>query len=177
MWLGGSAAGAVVRLRHDVDDEVAALLGARGIERELTFVVDEVPAAPGAVAVVTSGTPDGDELVTHLRSDGFPPGLAGMGFTGTGDLWEPWCAALDADAIVSIAFAARLSPDGAEIGVATAPDARGRGLAAAVAAAWFGHPELAGRACFYTTAEQNRSSRRVAERLGLRLLGPTISIR
>jgi hypothetical protein len=56
MWLGGTAAGTVVRLRHDVDDEHAAL--------------------------------------------------------------------------------ARLSPDGAEIGVATAPHARGRGLATVAAAEW-----------------------------------------
>jgi RimJ/RimL family protein N-acetyltransferase len=177
MWLGGTAAGTVVRLRHDVDDEVAAVLHGRRINRELTYVVDDVATAPGAVAVVMSGTRDGDELVARLRSDGFPPGLAGIGFKGTGDLWEPWCAALEADAIVSVAFAARLSPDGAEIGVATAPHARGRGLATAVAAAWSGHPELAGRARFYPTAEENRPSCRVAERLGLGLLGSTISIR
>jgi hypothetical protein len=177
MWLGNTAAGTVVRLRHDIDDEVAALVGAGGIERELTYVLDDVPAPPGAVSVVMSGTRDADELVARLRADGFPPGLAGMGFRDTGDLWEPWCAALAADAIVSVAFAARLSPDGAEIGVATAPHARGRGLATAVAAAWSGHPELAGRARFYTTAEENRPSRRVAERLRLQLLGPTISIR
>jgi hypothetical protein len=56
------------------------------------------------------------------------------------------------------------------------PEARGRGLAGILAAAWSRHPELAGRACFYTVAEENRSSLRVAERLRLRLLGSTISV-
>jgi predicted GNAT family acetyltransferase len=105
-----------------------------------------------------------------------PAGLAGMGFAGIADLWMPWCAAHRDGTVASVAFAARLSPTGAELGVATAPEARGHGLAAAVTATWSAHPDLAGRARFFTTAVENHSSRRVAERLGLRLLGPTISV-
>ncbi|HEX2376869.1 MAG TPA: GNAT family N-acetyltransferase [Gaiellales bacterium] len=176
MWLGDTVAGAVIRLRQDVDEDAAVLLRADRIERELTFVVDHPTAPVPGVPIVMSGTPDAAELVARLESDGLPAGLAGMGFAGTGDLWEPWCAALDGDEIVSVAFAARLSPLGAEAGVATVPGNRGRGLAAAVTAAWSQHPQLAARACFYTTAEDNRSSRRVAERLSLRLLGATISV-
>jgi GNAT acetyltransferase len=176
MWIGGTAAGSVVRLRHDVEDEAAAVLGASGIARELTFVFEDAVAPPPGVRVVTSGTPDGDELAARIASEGMPAGLAGMGFEGAGDLWEPWCAALEDGAVVSVAFGARVSPSGAEIGVATAPEARGRGLAGVLAGAWWRHPELAGRACFYTAAGENRSSLRVAQRLGLRLLGPTISV-
>jgi hypothetical protein len=176
MWVAGTAAGNVVRFRHDVEDCVAALLGADRIERELTFVLEGVAAATAGVPVVMSGTANGDELLARLESDGMPAGLTGMGFADTGDLWPPWCAALAGESVVSVAFAARLSPVGAEIGVATAPEARGRGLAASVTAAWSRHPAIACRARFYTTAVENRSSRRVAERLGLRLLGPTISV-
>jgi GNAT acetyltransferase len=174
MWIGATAAGNVVRFRHDVEERVA-LLGAQ-VERELTFMLpDSAPVSNGG-SVVASGTPAGDELLARLEAEGMPAGLTGMGFADTGDLWPPWCAALSGGTLVSIAFAARLSPVGAEVGVATAPEARGRGLAAAVTAAWSCHVELAGRACFYTTDAENRSSRRVAERLGLRLLGPTISV-
>jgi hypothetical protein len=174
VWVGATAAGNVVRFRHDVNEH-AALLGAGRVEREITFVLPARAPAPHSGSVVASGTPAGDELLARLRSEGMPAGLAGMGFVDTGDLWPPWCAALSGGTIVSVAFAARLSPLGAEVGVATAPEARGRGLAAAVTAAWTAHP-LAGRARFYTTDTENRSSRRVAERLGLRLLGPTISV-
>jgi RimJ/RimL family protein N-acetyltransferase len=139
-------------------------------------VLEDVAAPRLGVPVVASGTGAGDELLGRLESEGVPSGLAEIGFTGIGDLWPPWCAALSGETVASVAFTARLSPTGAEVGVATAPDARGRGLAAAVTAAWSEHPDLARRARFYTTAVENRSSRRVAERLGLRLLGPTISV-
>jgi GNAT acetyltransferase len=175
MWLAGTNAGNVVRFRHDVEEHVA-LLGAGRVEHELTFVLPERALVPHRGSVVASGTPAGDALLARLQSEGMPAGLAGMSFADTGDLWPPWCAALGGDTVVSVAFTARLSPLGAEAGVATAPEARGRGLAAAVTAAWSMHPTLAGRACFYTTDAENRSSRRVAERLGLRLLGATISV-
>jgi hypothetical protein len=176
MWIGGTPAGSVVRFRHDVEDSVAALLGADRIERELTYVLARVTAPARAVPVVMSGTVEGDELLARLDSEGMPAGLAEMGFADAGELWPPWCAALAGESVASVAFAARLSPLGAEIGVATAPQARGRGLAAAATAAWSRHPALAARACFYTAGVENRSSLRVAERLGLRLLGPTVSV-
>jgi GNAT acetyltransferase len=177
MWLGGTGAGAVVRLRHDVDDAVSAVLGADGLVRELTYVLRDVGEAARGVPIVLSGTAAGDELAARPGSEGMPAGLAGMGFANTRDLWPPCCAVVDGGAVVSVAFAARLSPLGAEVGVATAPQARGRGLAAAATAAWSAHPALAGRACGDTAAAENTSSLRVAERLGLRLLGPTVSVR
>jgi hypothetical protein len=175
VWVGATAAGNVVRFRHDVNEH-AALLGAGRVEREVTFVLPAGTPVSHSGSDVASGTPAGNELLARLQSQGMPAGLAGMGFVNTADLWPPWCAALSGGTIVSVAFAARLSPLGAEVGVATAPEARGRGLAAAVTAAWTAHPALAGRARFYTTHTENRSSRGVAERPGLRLLGPAISV-
>ncbi|HUY39709.1 MAG TPA: GNAT family N-acetyltransferase, partial [Candidatus Binataceae bacterium] len=97
-------------------------------------------------------------------------------FKGVGDFWEPWCVAVEREEIAAIAFAARLGDSGAEIGVYTFPNFRARGFAAAVTASWSLMPQLDGRALFYSTARSNRSSQRVAARLGLRMIGASVSI-
>jgi hypothetical protein len=126
--------------------------------------------------LVTSGTLAGDHLLARLLADGMPPGLAALGFVDIGEFWAPWCVALHQNEIASIAFAARLGPAAAEIGVATVPPFRGRGFAAAAAAGWAALPALQGRALFYSTQRANASSQRVVERLALRFLGATLSI-
>jgi predicted GNAT family acetyltransferase len=73
--------------------------------------------------------------------------------------------------IAAMAFAARLSDAGAEIGVYTFPAYRGQGCAAAATAAWSSLAALSGRELFYSTLTSNRSSQRVAERLGLEQIG------
>ena len=59
----------------------------------------------------------------------------------------------------------------ADAGVWTHPDFRGQGHAAAVTAAWAALMCASGRVLFYSTSRTNRSSRRVAARLGLRRIG------
>jgi predicted GNAT family acetyltransferase len=102
------------------------------------------------------------------------------GFKSVVDLWEPWCVAVERDEIASIALAARRgeigAKAGAEIGVYTFPGFRGRGFAAAVTASWSSMPSLSERALFYSTARSNRSSQRVAARLGLQMIGASVSI-
>jgi hypothetical protein len=49
-------------------------------------------------------------------------------------------------------------------------------LAAAVTAGWSRLDSLAGRDLFYSTSTANRSSQRVAERLGLPRLGARLAI-
>jgi GNAT superfamily N-acetyltransferase len=61
----------------------------------------------------------------------------------------------------------------AEVGVWTDPEFRGRGYAAATAAAWVPLVRAPDRHLFYSTDAGNRSSQRVAERLGARELGWT----
>jgi RimJ/RimL family protein N-acetyltransferase len=86
----------------------------------------------------------------------------------------PWAIAIERGAAVSIAHTCRiLTPRSAECGVWTHPDTRGRGLAAAVTAAWAALLHPTGRHVFYSTSAENVSSQRVAQRLGLRLLGRT----
>jgi predicted GNAT family acetyltransferase len=101
------------------------------------------------------------------------------GFKSVADFWEPWCVALDGNenAIASMCYAARLGDKGAEAGVYTFPRYRSRGLAAAVTASWASMAALNNRELFYSTSAANRSSQRVAARLGLRLIGASFSIR
>jgi GNAT superfamily N-acetyltransferase len=97
----------------------------------------------------------------------------------TADDWErliggalgPWAMAMDGGRVASICHCARLTRDGTEAGVWTDPDYRGRGYAAAVTAAWSSLMAPTGRRMFYSTAASNRSSQRVAARLGLRCIG------
>ena len=148
---------------------LAAGRGRCDVERVLIHHLPRQCAPSGPFEVVASGTDAGDALVERLRRQGLPPHLVAAGFVGLADFWAPWCAMLVDGTIASLAFAARLGRAGAEIGVHTFPPWRSRGLAAAAAAHWAGHPDLAGKALFYSTAFDNRSSRRVAGRLGLEL--------
>jgi RimJ/RimL family protein N-acetyltransferase len=103
-----------------------------------------------------------------------PAGFAEMGFVDVSDFWDPWCVALQDGEVASVAFAARLSETGASLGLATQPEFRGKGYAAAATAGWTRAPALRSRALFYGTDPTNISSRRVAARLGLRFLGASL---
>jgi hypothetical protein len=199
LWFAGSAEGNALRLRADVPDGVAraamrlvadepphagrdrvpacldALAGLLGGEPAagLTYVFREAPPQRSQDELVSSGTPNGERLLRQ----GLPPAFAGLGFREEDELWPPWCVALDGDSPVAIAFSARLSPLGAEAGVFTVPGARGRGFAVAATEGWAGSPALRGRARFYSTSADNLASQRVAERLGLALVGPSFEIR
>jgi hypothetical protein len=83
----------------------------------------------------------------------------------------PWAMAVSAGEVVSICHCARLSERGAEAGVWTDADHRGRGYAAAVTAAWGPLLDRGGRTLFYSTSSENVSSQRVASQLGLRRIG------
>ncbi|WP_052423414.1 GNAT family N-acetyltransferase [Nonomuraea candida] len=88
-----------------------------------------------------------------------------------GGAGAPWSMIVDNDQVVSICHTPRRTPAGAEAGTWTAQAFRGRGYAAATTAAWV---DLLSPHCpflFYSTSADNRSSRRVAERLGLRDIG------
>ncbi len=126
--------------------------------------------------LVASGTPEGDHLVATLTREGMPPDLVAMGFRNASDLWAPWCLALQDGQIASLAFAARLGGGGAELGLATLPAFRGRGLAAAATAGWSALPSLVDRTLFYSTATSNLASQRVVSKLGLKFIGPTFDV-
>jgi RimJ/RimL family protein N-acetyltransferase len=70
---------------------------------------------------------------------------------------------------VSVCFCARRSAVAAEAGLETAPDFRGRGFGAAVAATWARAILESGRLPIYSTSWTNAASLAVARKLGLRM--------
>jgi RimJ/RimL family protein N-acetyltransferase len=206
MFMAGYEAGNLVRLSPDVDEATAAKIEALAASEPPLQALDSAPlhlpryldllcrtaaVRPSAGLtfhlphnvrsdrephLVFSGMPDGRRLQDSLARDGMPPALIEMGFRSVEDLWEPWCLALDDGEVASLAFAARLGHRGAELGLATSPLFRGRGLAAAATAGWTSHPALADHVLFYSTAKTNLASQRVVAKLGLRLIGATMEI-
>ncbi|MEP6527395.1 MAG: GNAT family N-acetyltransferase [Nocardioidaceae bacterium] len=84
----------------------------------------------------------------------------------------PWAMLADDECVVTICHSPRESATGVEAGVWTEPQYRGQGHAAAATAAW-ANLMTSGRRrhLFYSTSQDNRSSQRVAERLGLHEIG------
>lgn len=198
-WLASTADRAFAWFREDVDEAAARSLRAR-VEASAPWLGAPPPSwlsdaaqalsaglgaphhvhglSPGVPAgrAIASGTPDGDALLARIAAEGPPPALAEAGFLGVDDFWAPWCAVIAQGEIASLAFAARLSPDGAEAGVHTLPARRGRGLAAQATSAWAEHPALAGKALFYSCADDNAASIAVTRRLGLRAFAATVRL-
>ncbi len=156
--------------------ELLAPLGAAEAHPGLSFHLPHRSPAPTTAQLVTSGTVEGARVEEKLARDGMPPDLVEMGFRDVSDLWAPWCLALQDGQIASLAFAARLQPEGAELGLATLPAFRGRGLAAAATAGWSALPALADRTLFYSTSKSNLASQRVVAKLRLKFIGPTWDI-
>ncbi|NHV25826.1 GNAT family N-acetyltransferase [Burkholderia sp. D-99] len=204
-WLGRCVDGSVAGVRADVPTPVAHELARLAdseppladrmqpahLERYLALLapvphwnIGLVYALPHAlgfdtdahVALIDGDSDAGRHLLHALSTHGMPDGLFSMGFRSSADLWAPWCAAVVDGEVASVAFAARLSGVGAELGLATAPAFRGRGLAATVTAAWSRLPSLQTRTLFYSTDSGNRASQRVASRLGLTLRGTTLRV-
>ncbi|RVI06065.1 N-acetyltransferase [Sinorhizobium meliloti] len=204
-WLAGCAEGNIFGVRTDVPEDIAEelerlvadeppfthpgipkhlgrylpLLGGSGPVKYNFGLIYELPHAlayEGRARLIESGTGEGRELTRTWAANGVPQGLFDLGFHDVTDLWEPWCAAAAGDEIASIAFAARRSDAGAELGLVTAKAFRGQGLGAAATAGWSRLPELRSRTLFYSTDRENHASQRVAARLGLRLRGASLRV-
>lgn len=201
LWLAGCADGNVYgvheRFSAETGAELTALLAdepplladeamPRHLERyrQLTGghasfgLVLELPhdLVSASFEMVASHTEAGRDLTERFAAGDIPPELFALGFRSATDLWEPWCAVLYRGQPVALAFAARLSGVGSELGLVTAPSHRGRGYGKAAAAAWSRLPELANRALFYGTDRTNEASRGVAASLGLRLIGSNLRL-
>jgi hypothetical protein len=201
----GCPFGNFARVRFDVEDRIAARIleiaakeppwrDPDAIPRCASKIVELLSAKPESVSpglsyklpndasyehsvtIVRGDSPEGRAMLTRLADRGMPKYMVDAGFESIADFWEPWCVALDDGEIASTCFAARLGDKGAEAGVYTFSKYRGRGLAAAVTASWASTPALKDRALFYSTSKSNRSSQRVAARLGLRRIGASFRI-
>ena len=146
------------------------------VSRGIIYLLPPGLRRPAGVQIVSGDEPEGRRLLERIACEGTPRTLLDAGFKGVDDFWAPWCVALERGEIAATAFAARLGTFGAEVGVYTFPSFRGRGLAAAVTARWSSLATLADRRLFYSTQTTNRSSQRVAERLGLVRLGASLSV-
>jgi hypothetical protein len=206
VFFAGCPFGNLTRVRSDVDDDVAMRILEVAAEEPPWRDPDAMPACaekivellsrgqPAALspaliyqlpnglryehaaAIVRGDSEEGRQMLARLADRGMPDYMQTAGFKGVGDFWEPWCVTLDGTEIASMAFAARLGVSGAELGVYTFPKYRGRGLAAAVTAAWSSTPSLNQHALFYSTHTSNQSSQLVTARLGLRLIGTSVRI-
>ncbi len=140
-----------------------------------------VPTDAGRAAV-SAADPAGDATVVRSDSADAAALLAARPEVWRPDEWAeligggagaPWAMVVESRRVIAICHTPRLSGQGAEAGTWTDPDHRGRGLASAVTAAWADLLAPRELALFYSTSADNRSSQRVAERLGLELLGWT----
>ena len=147
---------------------------ARSVVPGVMFSLPRLGDPPGEI--VRGDSEAGARLLAAIARDGVPPALREAGFLGVEDFWAPWSVALVDGEIAAMAFAARLGPAGAEVGVYSFPAFRGRGLAGAVTAAWSRLEGLGDRALFYSTQMSNTASRRVAAGLGLARIGASVWI-
>src|SRR5690348_2203620 len=83
----------------------------------------------------------------------------------------PWVMARHTGRVSSICHTPVADAIAADAGVWTHPDFRGQGHAAATTAEWADLLRPTGKLLFYSTSRTNRSSQRVAARLGLRRIG------
>jgi RimJ/RimL family protein N-acetyltransferase len=133
-------------------------------------------AAAAGVRILRSDRPDD---VSRLASGRRPPSWDEPEWAALlGGQLGPWAMLGVCGQVVSICHTPRDSPMGAEAGTWTDPAFRGNGYACASTAAWASvMGQRDGRPLFYSTADDNLSSRRVAARLGLASLGWIWSLR
>jgi hypothetical protein len=143
----------------------------------------EIAGGPSYLVLPQRGTTPDAHVLTPASAGGPPARPEGDAWTAeewsrlTGGMDGPWAVAVLDGRTVSVCHCSRLAPRGVEAGVWTAAEYRGRGLAGAVTAAWAEQLAADGRYIFYSTSADNRASRRVATKLGLREIGWMWSIR
>jgi RimJ/RimL family protein N-acetyltransferase len=172
----GLVIGTVLAVARTTAGAVASRPGdshlARGERTTLTgcvsYLVDRRPAATAVPPGYELRTADADGWLAGRR----PPEWEAAEWVDllAGRL-GPWAIVSDTDGVASVCHSARLATAGAEAGVHTAAAHRARGLARVATAAWTRQVWDRGIPLFYSHAEDNASSQRVAEGLGLRPLG------
>ena len=191
-FIGQTADGAVIRFRHDVDDETKRALEAAANDDALR-TLDSPPSSTrydellGRVAPVNSiwsgpafsfpnrlTQPANTVLVTDANSHLLTPLLeAWIPDARTG---QPLFAVVVDGQAVSVCCTVRRTADAHEAGVETVPAFRGHGYAARVVASWAQAVRDMGQVPLYSTSWQNDASRTVARKLGLIQFGNDLHI-
>ncbi|HVX45453.1 MAG TPA: GNAT family N-acetyltransferase [Mycobacteriales bacterium] len=176
LLFGADVAGdAAARIRRLVEESGAQALGRCASLLDRTGLISGGPSylIPPAVAFASDAEVVGSDDPGRDRLRGANPGN-----------WErqewrdlldgalgPWAMTVHEGRVTSICHTPAWSEVAADAGVWTDPEFRGRGLAAVTTVAWFRLITATGRIAFYSTSSWNRSSQRVAARLGLRPIG------
>lgn len=202
-WLAGCASGTVARLHRALAPDIAAeietlvareppfdepgalplfiadyerLLPGAALSRELVHELPHGLAVERDAKFIASGSEEGACFMGAVARHGMPENLVALRMRVPEDLWAPWVMLMVDGEVAATAFAARISADGAELGLATVPKFRGRGLARLATAAWSNLPELETRRLFYGADHDNLASGRVIAQLGLRRIGVSIRL-
>lgn len=93
------------------------------------------------------------------------------------DHGQPFFAVVQNQAAVAVCCSARQTSAAAEASLRTAKDFRGKGCAAAAAAAWAAEVQNEGRIALYSTSWNNLSSQAVARKLHLKQYGVDLHFR
>jgi hypothetical protein len=138
---------------------VIGRLGSPAVEwRGPAYAVPEGVADRGPTVVVDGG----NAFLLGERFGGLAAQLAAR---------APCLAVVEGGRALSVCFSARVGERACEAGVETLPEHRGRGMAGSAVAAWAVEVRRRGKVPLYSTSWENRSSRRLAEKLGLRMYG------
>lgn len=146
------------------------------VSRELIHELPHGLAYAARAELITSGSEAGARFIAAVEQHDMPESLIALRMRAVKDLWAPWVILMAGGEVASMAFAARLADEGAELGLVTVPKFRGRGLAAIVTAAWTHLPELRTRRLFYGADQDNLASRRIIAKLGLRRIGVSLRL-
>ena len=194
LFLGRTITGNLWRFRHDLPEspvrELEGLLQTEPVASDLALPpiclarvrsaleahtpIAETWSGPAWRFPDEIGPPPGVTPVTRANAD-----LVRSAFPYLADhlaSMRPCMAVIRGGDAVSVCFSARNSAEAAEAGVATVEAFRGRGYAAAVAAAWGIAVRQSGRIPLYSTSWENLASQAVARRLGLILYGVDLSL-
>jgi hypothetical protein len=184
-FLGFSESDYVFRFRHDLPQHLCAqvkeliqlkppsmnLQGSPACARE----IEEILSSQVAIDKIWCGPafwfPDRIEVATEvvyvrrqnadILESGFSDMIPELALT------QPCVAILNEGKAVSVCQSVRKTPRAEEAGVDTLEAHRGRGCASLVVAGWAAAVKAKGKIPFYSTSWENRSSQRVAKKLGL----------
>ncbi|MFG2222306.1 GNAT family N-acetyltransferase [Streptomyces sp. NPDC048644] len=126
------------------------------------------PRAPAPLPVIASDSAGRLAAADLVRPDNWQPGEWAELISGA---VGEWAMAVHDNTPVSICFSPAANTLAAEAGTWTRADFRGRGLAPAVAAAWWHRERRNKQVLFYSTTAANHASQSVARALGLAPLG------
>lgn len=190
LFLGRTSAGHVLRAREDLPDtlvvEAAELIAAESVHGPLSAL----PQCYEAILTLLGRHAPVQRIWSGpaycIDADALPDASNGVRINGANvDLlqsfpdWQnevdlrrqPFYAVVDGGRAIALCCSVRITTLAHEAGVATLPEARGKGWALHAVAAWARAVDALGAIPLYSTSWDNRASQAVARKLGMRQFG------